>query len=103
VATESLAETKKLALKTDIAKHLPIGVGDEQRLTQVLLNLVGIAIKFTDTGEVRITATTENGQFTVTVADTGLGLPTEKQPLRGRSANWLGERVPRRTRGQPSV
>jgi signal transduction histidine kinase len=40
-ATESLAETKKLALKTDLAKSLPIGLGDEQRLTQVLLNLVG--------------------------------------------------------------
>ena len=74
-ATESLAETKKLALKTDVAKKLPVGLGDEQRLTQVLLNLVGNAIKFTDTGEVRITATAMNGHFTVAVTDTGPGIP----------------------------
>jgi signal transduction histidine kinase len=43
VATESLAATKKLAFKMDIAKELPYGLGDEQRLTQVLLNLVANA------------------------------------------------------------
>src|SRR5262245_65905451 len=37
-ATEALAESKKLGLKTEVAKSLPIGRGDEQRLTQVLLN-----------------------------------------------------------------
>jgi signal transduction histidine kinase len=74
-ATESLAQSKKLALKTDVAKSLPIGVGDEQRLTQVLLNLVGNAIKFTDAGEVRVTAGAENGQFTLSVSDTGAGIP----------------------------
>ena len=72
-ATESLAETKKLALKTEVTKRLPVGLGDEQRLTQVLLNLVGNAIKFTDTGEVRITATAVDGHFAVGVTDTGPG------------------------------
>ena len=78
-ATEALAENKKLGLKADVARSLPIGLGDEQRLTQVLLNLVGNAIKFTDVGEVRITAGSENDQFAITVADTGPGIPSEEQ------------------------
>jgi signal transduction histidine kinase len=78
-ATESLAQNKKLALTTEVAKKLPVGVGDEQRLTQVLLNLVGNAIKFTDTGEVRIAARAANGHFNVTVTDTGPGIPEEHQ------------------------
>ena len=78
-ATESLAQNKKLALKTEVAKSLPIGLGDEQRLTQVLLNLVGNAIKFTDTGEVRVTAKSVNGHFAVSVTDTGPGIPDEHQ------------------------
>jgi GAF domain-containing protein len=77
-ATESLAETKKLSLKTDVSGHLLVGLGDEQRLTQVLLNLVGNAIKFTDTGEVRIAAGAANGRFTVSVSDTGPGIPAEE-------------------------
>jgi GAF domain-containing protein len=78
-ATESLAETKKLALKTEVTRPLPIGLGDEQRLTQVLLNLVGNAIKFTDTGEVRVTAKAVNGHFNVSVADTGPGIPERER------------------------
>jgi signal transduction histidine kinase len=62
-----------------VDKALPIGLGDEQRLTQVLLNLVGNAIKFTDTGEVRVTAKAINGHFNVSVTDTGLGIPEEHQ------------------------
>jgi signal transduction histidine kinase len=62
-----------------VAKPLPVGLGDEQRLTQVLLNLVGNAIKFTDAGEVRIAATSVNGRFNVAVTDTGPGIPEEHQ------------------------
>ena len=79
VATESLAQNKKLVLKTEVAKSLPIGLGDEQRLTQVLLNLVGNAIKFTDAGEVRVSASSANGHFAVSVTDTGPGIAEEHQ------------------------
>jgi GAF domain-containing protein/anti-sigma regulatory factor (Ser/Thr protein kinase) len=78
-ATESLAQNKKLALKTEVAKSLPIGLGDEQRLTQVLLNLVGNAIKFTHTGEVRVTAKAGDGHFNISVTDTGPGIPDHER------------------------
>jgi two-component system NtrC family sensor kinase len=78
-ATESLAQNKKLALKTEVAKSLPVGFGDEQRLTQVLLNLVGNAIKFTDAGEVRVTAKAVKGHFNVSVVDTGPGIPEHER------------------------
>src|SRR5262249_28497213 len=78
-ATEALAQSKKLALKTEVAKSLPIGLGDEKRLTQVLLNLVGNAIKFTDRGEVRVTARAIPGHFAVNVADTGPGIPEHER------------------------
>jgi len=78
-ATESLAQNKKLALTTEVAKSLPVGLGDEQRLTQVLLNLVGNAIKFTDTGEVRVSAKAVNGHFNVSVTDTGPGIPVDQR------------------------
>jgi signal transduction histidine kinase len=79
IATESLAEGKKLALKMDVSRDLPRGLGDEQRLTQVLLNLVGNAIKFTDTGEVRVTASAANGHFALCVSDTGPGIPPQER------------------------
>jgi signal transduction histidine kinase len=74
VAVESLATEKKIALKVEVPTDLPVGRGDERRLTQVLLNLVGNAIKFTDKGEVAIKASANNGAYTVAVCDTGPGI-----------------------------
>jgi signal transduction histidine kinase len=78
-AVESLANGKKLALTADVGPNLPIGHGDERRLAQVLLNLVGNAIKFTDKGEVAIKASVADGSFTVAVRDTGPGISPSDQ------------------------
>jgi len=76
---EPLAVDKKLAFKVEMAGELPPGHGDGRRLTQVLINLVGNAIKFTDTGEVAIKAEAHNGSFHVSVRDTGPGISSADQ------------------------
>jgi GAF domain-containing protein len=79
VALESVAAEKKLALTREVAADLPRGRGDDRRLGQVLLNLVGNALKFTDAGEVRVVAGVEDGHFHVAVADTGPGISAADQ------------------------
>jgi len=76
---EPLAADKKLAFKVEMAVELPPGRGDGRRLTQVLINLVGNAIKFTDAGEVAIKADANNGSFYVSVRDTGPGISAADQ------------------------
>jgi signal transduction histidine kinase len=76
---EPLASDKKLAFKVEMASELPPGHGDGRRLTQVLINLVGNAIKFTDTGEIAIKAEAHNGSFHVSVRDTGPGISSADQ------------------------
>jgi signal transduction histidine kinase len=78
-ATEALAAEKRLALRIDIAEDLPPGEGDERRITQVRLNLVGNALKFTEAGEVAVQAGASDDAFQVSVADTGPGIPAEDQ------------------------
>jgi signal transduction histidine kinase len=78
-AVEPLAAEKKLTFDCDVASNLPAGRGDGRRLTQVLLNLVGNAIKFTDSGEVVIKARASNGLFDISVRDTGPGISTADQ------------------------
>ena len=78
-AASSLAQNKNLALTVEAADDMPLGQGDERRLTQVLMNLVGNAIKFTEAGAVRIDAKAEGGWFTVTVTDTGPGIAPADQ------------------------
>ena len=78
-AVEALAMDKKLALSVTISGDMPKGKGDEQRISQVILNLVGNAIKFTDQGSIKVEAKTKNQEFIVTVSDTGPGLLEEDQ------------------------
>lgn len=76
---EPLAAAKPLTLTVTLPADLPRGVGDAPRLTQVLFNLVGNAIAFTDAGEVGIEVAASDDTFTVLVRDTGPGIATEDQ------------------------
>jgi signal transduction histidine kinase len=78
-ATESLAKGKGLTLGSDVPAGLPTGSGDARRLTQVLLNLVGNAIKFTDQGSVEVRARQAGERFELSVIDSGFGIAPEDQ------------------------
>lgn len=77
--TEPLARAKGLILTLNVAESLPLGRGDERRLAQVLLNLAGNAVKFTESGTVEIAASARDGCFEVLVRDTGPGIAPEHQ------------------------
>jgi signal transduction histidine kinase len=73
-SVEALAAEKKLDMKVRVSKDLPTGKGDDQRISQLILNLVGNAIKFTNEGEIKADATVANQTFLVSVSDTGPGI-----------------------------
>ena len=87
-STGSLAQPRRWRSRPPFPPDLPVGRGDERRLTQVLLNIVGNAIKFTDAGSVEIRVKAVNGHFNIAVQDTGPGIPLEDQAphFRGVSA-----------------
>ncbi len=76
-----LAQNKGLQLLTEVDPALPRQViGDERRLLQILINLTGNAIKFTEQGQVKISLTrVDNAHWAMSVADTGAGIPKEAQ------------------------
>jgi signal transduction histidine kinase len=78
-SVEALAAEKNLELNVKVPTDLTIGKGDEQRIAQILLNLLGNAIKFTEEGEVRVEVVVSNQTFLVSVSDTGLGLSEADQ------------------------
>ena len=65
------------SMERDMPRHL---VGDALRLRQVLLNLVGNAVKFTPEGWVRVVLSAEHGRLRIVVSDTGIGIPEDRQP-----------------------
>jgi signal transduction histidine kinase len=99
MATEPLAVAKQLSLSLDIPDDLPAARGDERRLTQVLLNLVGNAIKFTETGGVAISCRAVNDQLMVDVTDTGPGIAPADQARIFEEFHQAGTAVKRKAGG----
>ncbi|MEO8427691.1 MAG: ATP-binding protein, partial [Verrucomicrobiota bacterium] len=77
------AVEKGLGLSLEVAPGAPRQIlGDPARVRQILLNLVGNAIKFTGGGSVRIAvAPPAGGQLRISVTDSGIGIPADKQTL----------------------
>jgi len=89
-----------------VAKEIPdIVVGDQGRLRQVLINLIGNAVKFTERGKVAVHATagqkTSDGkrEFTFTVKDTGIGIHHDKKELLFRPFSQIDDSHTRRYGG----
>jgi PAS domain S-box-containing protein len=78
-SVEALAAEKNLKLNVSVPADLKIGKGDQQRIAQVLLNLVGNAIKFTEKGEVKVEVGVANESFSISVSDTGPGISKADQ------------------------
>lgn len=90
LATDMLAHrasAKGLAFSLDLAADLPTWlVGDAERLRQILVNLIGNAVKFTDRGEIGLRVSLEellpnSARLRFSVSDTGIGIPAEKRHL----------------------
>ncbi len=76
---EQMTRSKGLIWRTEIPSVLPQVSGDAARLQQVALNLVSNAVKFTSQGEVALIVDLEEDQVTVSIQDTGLGVPLAEQ------------------------
>ncbi|MEG4587794.1 ATP-binding protein [Microcoleus sp. MOSTC5] len=84
--SQPLVGKKNLQLINSVAPELPPIAADENRLEQILYNLIGNAIKFTESGTVEISAalvtgneqSPPNSQLSITVSDTGVGIPEDK-------------------------
>lgn len=78
-AMQPLAAAKNLTLKVHVPPGLPPGKGDQRRIAQVFMNLVGNAIKFVEAGEVRVEVTIADETFLVSVSDAGPGVAPADQ------------------------
>ncbi len=76
--TQPAAYKKNLQLNNKIPANLPLVQADENRIQQIVYNLLDNAIKFTDTGHVSVQAAVKAAHMTVTIADTGSGIPAEQ-------------------------
>ncbi|MDP8322922.1 MAG: response regulator [Candidatus Stygibacter australis] len=75
-----LADKKGIEIKLELPEESPLVVTDEVRLHQVLQNIAGNAVKFTEEGYVKISAEVEGDHLQIVIEDTGIGIDGDKLP-----------------------
>jgi signal transduction histidine kinase len=94
------ARNKNLKLAVEIAPEVPATVaGDLDRLGQILVNLIGNAVKFTHKGGVTIAVHATNQRLHFAVRDTGIGIPRDKMPLLFRTFTQIDSSLTRKYGG----
>ncbi|MCP4112882.1 MAG: response regulator [Desulfobacteraceae bacterium] len=76
--SQTLPGSKNIQIVNNIPPDIPAVEADENRVQQILYNLVGNAVKFTKAGTVSVSARVREQYLAVTVSDTGIGIPKEK-------------------------
>lgn len=96
-----LAQKKGLTFSVQIAPELPQELyGDDRRIRQIIINLIGNAIKFTKEGSVGLNVTSpDENHWEIRVTDTGIGIPKEEQALVYEPFRQLNSSVTRDNRG----
>ena len=98
-ATASLFEAKKLELVSDIAPDLPGITGDQDRLIQVVINLISNAVKFTDAGSITCSARQAGTELLVSVRDSGIGIAPDDQPKVFEKFKQVGDTLTDKPKG----
>ncbi len=98
-ATASLFEAKRLKLIRDMEPELPPITGDQDRLIQVVINLISNAVKFTDAGSVRCAARMGDGELVVSVTDSGIGIAPVDQPKVFEKFKQVGDTLTDKPKG----
>ncbi|HVZ84331.1 MAG TPA: ATP-binding protein, partial [Terracidiphilus sp.] len=98
-ATASLFEAKKLELVRGIAPDLPAITGDQDRLIQVVINLISNAVKFTEAGSITCSARQEGAELLVSVKDSGIGIAPDDQPKVFEKFKQVGDTLTDKPKG----
>jgi signal transduction histidine kinase/class 3 adenylate cyclase/ActR/RegA family two-component response regulator len=80
-SNKPLVRGKNLTLINAVSSDLPSAFADENRLQQILYNLVGNAVKFTESGHIKVDALEKEGNLLISVEDTGIGIPENKREV----------------------
>lgn len=95
----SLVKSKGLAFESQLTQNIPHAVFDRDKVTQVIVNLVDNAVKFTDKGRIRVMTEQVDSWIRISVQDTGIGIQEEDIPKLFTTFGQVGPVKNRKTGG----